>query len=49
MIFLPVTAKLVTLGELKTTYTLRDYFDLMDASKDLIETIQKEISKSIPN
>ena len=43
MIFLPVTAKLVTLGELKTSYTLRDYMDLMGSTSEMLGQIQEAL------
>ena len=39
LIYLPVTAKLVTLGELKKDYTLNDYFKLMESTEDVIKRL----------
>lgn len=37
MIYVPITARAVTLGELKTSYTLKDYCDLMENANNVIK------------
>lgn len=34
MIYTPIIAKIVTLSELKTSYTLKDFMDLLDVASE---------------
>ena len=43
MIYIPIVAKLVTLGELKTSYTLKDYMQLMETTGDVITRFSDSI------
>jgi hypothetical protein len=41
IIFTPIIAKMVTLGELKTSYTLKDFIALLETSGNVINSIKE--------
>jgi len=45
IIFTPIISKIVTLSELKNSYTLKDFIDLMSTGGEFMENLTRDIGK----